>query len=225
MSSQLLYGVLAGIAVNVLFVTAASLKRRIEARKKIKEVNEERFRDALASESLATLGSYLDTAVGDFSVAEYAENTAARTRVNAFLVKLQDFVGLSEEAAEQREPLVPPEPLQVPAPDFDLQKVESRIEQGALWDALAALRRTIEIRLIDLARRRGLSIPPQPGAGRLLRLLRERQVLSEDAAKSLQYAIEIANRGVHGVDVTTDEAIAALRQAQTTLGKLELLRH
>ena len=107
MSSQLLYGVLAGIAVNVLFVTAASLRRRIEARKKIKEVNEEQFRDALASESLATLGSYLDTAVGDFSVAEYAENTAARTRVNAFLAKLQDFVGLSEGAAEKREAPVP----------------------------------------------------------------------------------------------------------------------
>jgi hypothetical protein len=224
MNSPLIYGVLGGVAINLLFWAAASLKRFIDARKKIEEINQERFRQALASESLATLGSYLDTALGNFSVAEYAENTEARTRVNVFLSKLQDFVGLSEGLAEKRELGVPPEPLHAPVPDLDLQKVESRIEQGALWDALAALRRTIEVRLIDLARERGLTIPSQPGAGRVLRLLREREVLPEEAAKNLQYAIEIANRGVHGVEVTTDEAIAALRQAQAGLLKSELLR-
>jgi hypothetical protein len=157
-------------------------------------------------------------------VAEYAENRAARTRVNTFLTKLQEFVGLSEATEEKSEATVPSETLQMPVGDLDLQKVESRIQEGALWDALAALRRTIEVRLIDLARQHGLTIPLQPGAGRLLRLLRDRQVLSDDAAKSLQYAIEIANRGVHGANVTMDETIAALRQAQAGLRKSQLLR-
>jgi hypothetical protein len=225
MTRQFVYSALAGIAVNLLFATVAAGKRWLEAQKKIKQINEERFRDALASESLAKLGSYLDTAVGNFSVAEYTENPAARERVNAFFAKLQDFVGLPEAIKEKREAPAPTEPLITPIPDVDLQKVEARIEQGALWDALAALRRTIEIRLIDLARQRGMSIPTHPGAGRLVRLLKEREVLSDDVAKSLQYAIEVANRGVHGLEVNTDEATMALRQAQTALRRLELLRH
>jgi hypothetical protein len=57
---------MAGIAVNVLFLSATAMKRWIEAKRKIKEINEVRFRNALASESLSTLGSYLDTAVGNF---------------------------------------------------------------------------------------------------------------------------------------------------------------
>ena len=103
-----------------------------------------------------------------------------------------------------------------------MASVESRIKQGAVWDGLAALRRGIEQQLVNLARERGLAIPQKYGAGALLQLLRQNDVLPQGVADELRDAVMIANRGVHGMDVGVEEALEASRNTKSAFAKLHL---
>src|SRR5206468_7283942 len=151
MISPWIFGILSGAAVNLLALGLRKLLELKKRRKQLEAADEKRFQAVLESDSLKELGGYLDSAVGQFGVRDYAENAKVRERVTTFLGRLEDFVGLPEAIAEKREEPSESEPLQTAVPDSDLQKIESRIERGAVWDALAALRRTIESRLMDLA--------------------------------------------------------------------------
>jgi len=223
MISPWIFGILSGAAVNLLALGLRKLLELKKRRKQLEAADEKRFQAVLESDSLKELGGYLDSAVGQFGVRDFAENEKVRERVTTFLGRLEDFVGLPEAVSAKPEKPVQEEPIQLPLADSELEKVEMRIEQGELWDALATLRRAIEIRLTNFARDRGVRIPSQPGAGRLVRLLIEREVLPPDVGKSLEYAIQVANRGVHGAEVGSDEAIFALRQTLRGLNRLELL--
>src|SRR5205823_154483 len=121
-------------------------------------------------------------------------------RVNSFVARLEDFVGKPEDIP--REPATPPPVEAVREIDPTLQDVQRRIERGAIWDGLALLRRTIEANLRLLAHRGDVEVPERIGAGRMLSLLRQRQVIPEDVERNLRYAIDVANRGVHGLEVS-----------------------
>jgi hypothetical protein len=224
MLDRLLLPLLTGVLTGTAGILLEGARQWYVARQKLRAADEKHFRTALTSDSQAELGGYLDENIGEFSVREYAENAKVRERVNAFLARLEEFVGKSAE--------IPPEPP-TPEPhtsgvefaDPALQNVGVRINQGAIWDALSALRRVIEVRLRTLSGRTDIEIAPRAGAGRVLRLLEQRQIVPSDAARNLKYAIDVANRGVHGLDVSPDEALEALQEAINGLLKLDLVEH
>lgn len=223
MTSELL-SIFLGIAANLVAWAIEALRRHLAARRKLAAAQEKEFYKVLASDSLPQLGMYLDNAVGQFSVAEYASNAEVRRRVNTFLARLEEFVGKSEDVI-RREPARPSREPEFSADvDQEIRAVEERILAGGVWDGLAHLRRTIELRLIDLARRHELEIPSRPGARRLIELLRRNGIGNEDVWETLRYAIDLCNRGVHGLDVSTEEALNAVRYARASLQRLGLVR-
>ena len=155
-----------------------------------------------------------------FLVAEFADNPTVKQRVNIFLARLEEFVGKTGEVPQKsKAPAMVergPEPIR-----RELDGVEVRLQEGRPWDALALLRRDIERRLMAIAREHELRVPEKAGAGRLLQLLLQRQLLPNDVAMSLRYAIDVANRGVHGLDVSTNEALEALQHARRALAAIE----
>ena len=221
MIPELLLSIVAAVIGNAGTTLLRAVKSYLEARRKLAEVKEAQFSAALNSDSLNALGAYLDGPIASFAVKEYAYNRDVRERVNTFLARLEDFLGSRDETREA--PVAPGSaPLPSQITDNDIQRVEVQIEEGHLWDALAALRRTIELRLGALARQHGVATGSGHGAGRLLTLLAQREVVPREAADGLRYAINVANRGVHGLDVTTEQTINALSLASRAFEQLGL---
>jgi hypothetical protein len=195
-----------------------------EKRTNLHSAEEEDFQADLASESLNSLGNYLDNSLGQFLVSEYANNRKVRGRVDLFLARLQEYVGSASEVKQEREPAPPTGGVPVgPVPDDELSLVDEKLAESTPWDALATLRRMIEMRLTDLARRHKLQLPERAGAGRILELLRRNQIVPDGLARSLLYSIQVSNRAIHGFDVNSAEADEAIRHARLALSELGLL--
>lgn len=224
MTFEFIASIVAAFAVNVVAKAIQLISEWRDARRKLKEAEETRFYAALEADSLTELGRYLDGPVGSFLVSEYADNPKVKHRVNTFLARLEEFVGKAGEVA--RYPQIPVSVIEaIPeATRGELQDVETRLQEGRPWDALALLRRKIERRLLKIAREHDLRLPEKPGAGRLLQLLLRHKLVPSDVGTSLRYAIDVANRGVHGLDVSTTEAFEALQHAQRALAAVRKRR-
>jgi hypothetical protein len=212
---------LAGAATSLVSVAIKKITDWYRERQKLREAEDIRFEAALASDSLEVLGGYLDTTIGQFLVVEYAENREVRERVNKFLARLEDYVGKTSEVPTKHEYPKPDVLRTSRAIDPELHVVEIRLQEGLAWDALATLRRIIETRLVEFAKRRQIKLPDRTGAGRMLQLLHSRGDMPDETVQSLRYAIEIANRGVHGLDVSMEEALQAFQYAQRGLAMLQ----
>ena len=218
---ELGFSVVAALLGNAAATLLRAIRASLEARRKLEDVKEVQFAAAINSGSLKVLGSYLEGPIASFKVKEYADNPDVRERVNAFFARLEDFVGARGEA---RDYIAAPQLASLPPKlnDPELARVESQIEEGHLWDALAGLRRTIEIRLAALAVRYGISVGPGHGAGRLATILHQRGIIPTAVAEDLRYAIHVANRGVHGIEVNAEETVSALAAAARALEQLEI---
>jgi len=217
--------IVTGIVANGLVHAFKLMSEWREAHKKLHAADKEAFQAALASESLSSLGSYLDKSLGPFLVTEYANNSEVKSRVDLFLARLQEYVGSSGEVRQEAEhaPPTAPKPVATGAND-ELSVVEDKLAEATPWDALATLRRIIEMRLSDLAKQHNLALPERSGAGRILEVLRRSQIVPDGPGRSLRYAIEVANRAIHGFEVSIYEADEAIRHARFALSELGLLR-
>src|SRR5262245_35286052 len=218
---SLLYALL-GAFVSLLCLAIWEGLAKVRSRRKLHQADETQFKNVLASDSLADLGRYLDTAVGQFSLAEYAHDSSVRDRVNLFLARLQEFVGKTEDiqspqrpSLERTESAVDPE-----ADGIDLRAVEEKLDSRGVWDALAHLRRIVEGHLRPLALQCGVQVPERASATRLLAILRRSGAVTEDTWSRLRYVIEVSNRAVHGLDVSTAEAIEVISHARRALAAL-----
>ncbi len=209
-------------ATNLLVFGVRKSVGLYRKREQLRVADEQRFKAALDSDSLRELGSYLDRALGKFSIRDYAEDAEVRTRVTTFLDRLEEFVGRSTEIVQK--PTAPPVETQPPAPRLPgLARIETRMEAGEIWDGLAALRRLVEARLLDYARNRQVELPKRPGAGRMVQILQQKRQIPPETAERLQFVIDVANRGVHGLQVTTQEALKALAETQIAFVDLDLM--
>ncbi|MBK9240905.1 MAG: hypothetical protein IPL75_11720 [Acidobacteria bacterium] len=219
-----LIGLLAGAFTSLFTVALRELFTWYRARQKLQSAEEAQFLRVLSSDSLTDLGDYLDNAVGQFSVAEYGQNDKVRRRVNMFLACVEEFVGKADGVRIAVDPAPPPVNLfpRDASPDADLLAIEYKVLDGAVWDGLAHLRRVIEQRLRHLAMQRNLAVPERPGASRLIELLRRHEVGTDEAWKSLRYVIDVCNRAVHGLEVSTSEALEVIRYSRGAFNALNL---
>ena len=192
----------------------------LASRRKLKHALEADFQNALASDSLLGLGRYLDHAIGQFSLTEYAKNAEVKRRVDTFLARVEEYIGASDEMPTVNVPVA--STVTRVEVDDEFRTVELRLSEGAVWDALAALRRIIERRLVLYAADHQIALPSRPGAGRIVEMLRRNNAINDDIATNLRASIDIANRGVHGLDVSTEQAYYALRLAQDSLSGLKV---
>jgi hypothetical protein len=93
MIAELLSSAVAGLVASLLTTALRAVQAWRDARRKLREAEISEFQDALNSDSLSSLGGYLDGPIGSFLVTEYADNAAVKARVNTFLARLEQFVG------------------------------------------------------------------------------------------------------------------------------------
>lgn len=226
---------MAQAAVNILTVvslvgglgslapTLVSAVRVVLAeRAKLRAAEEKRFRRALGSDDIAVVGRYLEDTIGAFNLREYASNAKVAERVNAYLERLGDFLKTDAEIEQQmREAGQPTTAPSSMAPPKELDAVRAELRSGGIWNALARLRRHIEIVLRGIALANGaVDKEATSSAGQLLRLLSRHQVVPSSAFSNLRYAVAVCNKAIHGFEVSADEAEAALAYAVVGLRDL-----
>ena len=145
--------------------------------------------------------------------------------VDRYIARVLAFVGTDEEVSED-EKVEPPEPEVVDIalsaeevePPFDALLAEA--VEGEPWNALAKLRRHLEVQLREVAFRLGLKQRHLRSAGQIVHLLEGKLSVDPDALERLRYAISVSNRAIHGRDVSSAEAQEAIWNGAVGLGQV-----
>lgn len=176
--------------------------------------------EVLKSSEIVPLGRYLDTTLSKVTVAQYTTSAPISARVDEYLNRIREYVGTTEEVQSQEiskhAPEVPLWTLEIPS---ELQPVIDELREGESWNALARLRRLIELHLREVAKARKLHIDKVRSAGQLVELLEKDRYFDSESAYDLRYAIQISNRAIHGLDVTRVEAEDAIAHAIRALSR------
>jgi|TARA_R110002124_G_scaffold7151_9_gene42006 hypothetical protein len=181
-----------------------------------------RFTEAFSTFDLPTIGEYIRSEFGSVALDAYARDEKVRRSFDKALVGIRDFLDADEPQPEIEEEVaeLPEEgaaPVTVPTPlsyDLDPQPGDppallsalAELSNGNVWNALAKLRRDVEI---DIRRTYGesRSVP--------INSLILRTEMPEDVSKSLRRFYRTASRAVHGENVGFGEAVEALHSART----------
>jgi hypothetical protein len=209
-------------ALTSIVTTIYSLREKTTlTAKAIREASQMEFEQAMASNDIIVLGNYLYNKLGAFSVADYAFDEGVRKKVTQFLDRLNEFLGEKPDEAAYPPKQFPPMPPTGPSIPPKLHRAQTELINGRLWSSLLLIRQEIEKKLTQLAAVNPDIFAQRMGAGSLLNRLAKERLIPENAVSHLQYAITVANRGIHGIDVTVDEAQEALRSAAFGLSLLE----
>lgn len=180
-------------------------------------LNQASFDSAVSTSKLEELGKLLEIELGAVSIDEYSQNSEIRDRFRSTFGAIAEYVGAAEEdgkidsesiaagdARELREDAAR-------SGDSELNRAFFDILHGEVWNGLARARRRVESRLLEVANEHGIDIGEgYKGAGRLVRLLSARGIVSSTTESQLRYALGVANRGIHGSDVEVNEALESL---------------
>jgi hypothetical protein len=163
----------------------------------------------LSSLDLDALGKYVYETLGVIPISEYARDGTARHNIANALQAIERFVNEDEVAgapADAEE-----------GTDTSIVRARQALAEGDTWQALARLRRAIETDLRSRAERHHVDVPPRAGAGRLLQALQRAHVVTEENAGPLRYAIDVANKAIHGEPVSVEQADDAVYAASRAL--------
>lgn len=216
-------------ALTSLYATIMiQVVNRILERRKLRLAEHDKFLRVLNSNQLSELGKYLDDVLGRFAVAEYTDNPAVRLRVDAYLSRIQRFVGTQEELESH-----PPRPVASEAVDptrevhvsaagiSELARALDEVRSGEIWNGLARMRTYVEDTLTTVALNSHVRVSPGMSAQSLISVLTRASLLDEAMVPALRFSIVIANRAIHGKDVTRQDAEIAVLQADEVLGQLQ----
>lgn len=210
-------GSLLGMAVSVI-------RNRYAQKRKLKKAEEETISSVLAEDDITTLGAYVDNVIGPFNMREYATNSEVERKVDAYIERVQEYIGNPEDIERERgeaPPQMDPPPTHDSQFPHEFQPILEELRFGESWNALARLRRYIEVTLKKIAEQTNLPIERVSSVGRLLTLLEKRQVIDSQIALNLRYPISVSNRAIHGEDVSQGEAEEAIFYTAKILQSLE----
>lgn len=203
----------AGVAAVVVQSVATAWQARL-ANAEVQRLAQEEERRVLQSDNMQSLGRYLYENIGATRISNYVSNKEVRDRVSRALEGVLGFLGTEVETSPEE-----PTELADEAAGFDhvTQTLEAEQEErsemvraveemtyGEVWNGLARMRRHIEHQLRKVSPE-GLRYQNQ-SAGRLLTILRREGYVSDRAEKLLRYAINVANAGIHGTEVSVSQA-------------------
>ena len=222
---QLISSLSAYAAAISILSTLISLWSNIRhVRTKLKKADEADFEKVLASDEINTLGKYLDNTLGNFNIYEYASNSLISERVDKYIERIKEFVGTVDVMRAEEVKLEPEMEVTFVSerelPD-DFKPILNELRTGEPWNALARLRRLIEIKLRQFATEIDFPQNRLRSAGYILRIFEKELGLNKELASMLSYAISVCNKAIHGADVSSGEAEEAISVAAQTLPEIQ----
>ncbi len=110
-------------------------------------------------------------------------------------------------------------PIEEEILDNQFKVILKEVRTGEPWNALARLRRHIEIILKNMARDADFPQQEYVSVRKLLTFLERTSFIDKEISSRLSYAISVCNKAIHGSDVSVGEAEDAILNAQIALKK------
>ncbi|HLN73410.1 MAG TPA: hypothetical protein VK205_08950 [Prolixibacteraceae bacterium] len=198
-------------------------------------LKEKNFETLLETSNIKDLGTYLDTEIGQLTISDYVDNKDINKRIDILINKLTQFVGTEEQINKETEENKESEKLTKESSqtlkDFpyegklgdEFDKIINELNYGEPWNALARLRRYIEIELRNLAKKNNLSIDKISNMTQLILYLKQNGIINTDISRNLEYTIHVSNRAVHGQNLSKGLAQVAIYHAAIALYKIRNL--
>jgi len=212
--------------VAILSAAAAALWASRERRTAEKASDRAMFEDAIRSDDLSKMGKYLEDVIGGLTVGEYVKDREVKRRIDEYLDHITDFLNRDIVGTESTIPAAGERPHEELSKRWTVEaaylsdQVGKDIDRGEVWNGLARLRRTIEQVLTELAMERKIDIGKRRGAAFLIQRLRQAEAIDTQTAQELTRVVGIANRAIHGDEVTTEEAQRTVSMAMSALFRL-----
>lgn len=204
---------------SILLTLINYLNSRRKATKTIEITEEEKLNKILATDDIKELGNYFDNSLSNISIYQYSTNEKVFNKVNRYLESVQEYVGITENIKKEIEPKIKKlEPISKSLDEF--APIKKELETGEPWNALARLRRHIEITLRNILESKDITLKRARSAGQLLELLESTSNINKSDAHNLRYAITISNKAIHGYDIQKNQAEEAIKHAEYALSRL-----
>lgn len=212
--------VLGGIS-SIVAVIISLLFQFIIRKRKLNVAAEKEFNEIIKSDDINRLGSYLDDVIGKFTIYEYSSDSSISQRIDKYLEKITDFVGTNEEISKEEEPEFETPILDTFPVSEEYEKIIIELREGEAWNALARLRRLIEMKLKTIAIDHHIDIEKIKSAGQILYILHKKQIVDAKIYQDLRYAIFVSNKAIHGEDIKSNVAEEAIYVAARALNNYE----
>lgn len=213
---------------SILITLISIINNKLTQYVKLKELQSQEFNIIIESSDIVKLGNYLDNEIGKLSVSDYVDSQDLNKRVDSLLNKLTMFVGtdkdLKTDLEEQRkltaeiaDESYDPRYKARLGPEFD--KILHELYHGESWNALARLRRHLELVLNDVAARNSINLG-RSNLSELISILTNEGIIDSGVAKGLKYVVNVSNRAIHGQELASQEAEQAIFTAGDLIVKL-----
>ncbi|WP_341907917.1 hypothetical protein [Fluviicola taffensis] len=197
------------LSTSITFFTY--LFNYIKQRKTLEEIDGNLFKQALASADIKQLGKYLDNNIGNVTIKEFSTNTKIQKKVNHYIQNIISFIGTEEDIKktdiESHETKIIYN-YEVPN---EFHSIIKELSFGQPWNALAQLRRHIEISLRDIVKNYDINIKEFMPITQTLSILGSMNLISPSTINDLKYAVSVCNKAVHGIDISLPEAEEAIQ--------------
>ena len=169
------------------------------------------------------MGKYLDKNLGQVTIKEYSANEKIQKIVNKYVQTIVNYIGTEEKLNQKIS--VPENGKEYSANiSMELIPIILEYETGQTWNALAKLRRHIEITIRDLAIENNLQTNEYSSPQKILSVMYGLRILSKSTVDNLNYVIKICSRAIHGIELTQEEEDNALNLAIKSLDEIEKLK-
>lgn len=217
--------------ISLLATAISGISNTLKQRKILTELKKNELETILESSDIIALGEYLDNDIGKLSISDYVENEKLTKKIDYLINRLTRFVGTEEEIQSEREEQEKYE-QENPAKDLikdfpytnkiseEFDKIIKELYLGEPWNALARLRRYIEILLKNIGEENGFLTKKNYSVTQLIDILHKSNLIDSDVANNLRYSIHVSNRAVHGQELKRGEAEEAIHHAAYAIQKL-----
>ncbi|KQO33214.1 hypothetical protein ASF10_19260 [Flavobacterium sp. Leaf82] len=186
----------------------------IKQQKTLEEIDNKLFKQALESGDIKKLGSYLDKNIGNVTIKEFSTNSKIQKKVNNYIQNIISFIGTEEDIKKadtklhKQEIIHDNDNIKVPNEFYPFIK---ELQLGQPWNALAQLRRHIEINLREILKSYNIETKEFISISQMLSILDSMNLIPTSYIQDLKYAVAICNKAVHGIDISLPEAEEAIQ--------------
>lgn len=192
----------------------------IKQKKTLEEMDGKLFKQALASSDIKQLGNYLDKNIGNVTIKEFSTNLKIQKKVNHHIQSIISFIGTEEDIKNTNIVLRKPDFVYNYEAPEDFFPILKELRYGRPWNALAQLRRHIEISLRDVVKEYNINVKDFMSITQTLSILDSINLIPASTIHDLKYVISICNKAVHGLDISLTEAEEAIQIAIRALGEI-----
>jgi hypothetical protein len=215
-------------AISSLLTLLNMLLVKIEQNKKLKKLKSKNFELVLQSSDIKKLGNYLDNEIGQLTISNYVENENINKEINELINKLMSFVGTNEQIIKEskREAENTNEIFNEYNVKFEgkfkdeFNKIYNELNHGESWNALAQLRRFIEISLKKFAKKNNISTDKIHSIIQLIETLKRNELIDNYSYINLKNIIYICNKAIHGEDIDINKVTKEIENGMITLYKI-----